>query len=272
MALTNYNDLIWDRVVEARFFTTDYKFICNLNDISNFTINGTSTTKDKTDSMGVLIKRYYQAKAIEVSGENATFNFGLAALQFGGDPIVATSADKIAVPTSQHFEIAQGTTTVTLAAAPIAGTLMVAATDSSGLVTVGGQFDVATTADATHYAISGTTLTVPTGYTGGLSIRYDRQSADAIKAVDYSDKFPETCILEVDVLCCAKCDKESTDVATFQFPSFQMSPDFSISTTTDSTHNFSGAAQSDACSCAKSLVNVYFASDFEYSDLNDDNC
>lgn len=69
----NFDQLIFDRVVDGWFEDKELNLLAVLDQLQDFSINVTAETKDKTDAQGNLIKRYYQSKQVEVSGENAVF-------------------------------------------------------------------------------------------------------------------------------------------------------------------------------------------------------
>ena len=83
----NLDKLVIDRVVDGQFEDKNNKLLAVLDQVQNFSVNTTSETKDKTDAQGALIKRYYTAKNVEISGENAVFSLNLMSLQTGTDVI-----------------------------------------------------------------------------------------------------------------------------------------------------------------------------------------
>ena len=78
----NFDKLVIDRV-EKGWLEEKNTLLAVLDDIQNFSINTSSDTKEKTDSMGALIKRYFTAKTVEVSGENAVLSLNLMSIQTG---------------------------------------------------------------------------------------------------------------------------------------------------------------------------------------------
>lgn len=61
-----FEDLIIDRVLNGVFRNSEGQVIGGLNQISSFSINSTSETKDKTDAQGTLIKRFYTSKQVNL--------------------------------------------------------------------------------------------------------------------------------------------------------------------------------------------------------------
>ena len=68
--MINFDQLVIDRVLDGWFESqSDNSVLAVLDQIQNFQIAVTSTTKDKTDAQGALIKRFYTAKQAEITGE-----------------------------------------------------------------------------------------------------------------------------------------------------------------------------------------------------------
>lgn len=93
-----FDELIIDRVLLGIFENSKDELIGSVNQLQNVSIETTSETKDKTDAVGALIKRFYTAKNVEISAENAVFSTSLAALQFGQDREFASGDHKILMP------------------------------------------------------------------------------------------------------------------------------------------------------------------------------
>lgn len=248
MALTNFDNLVIDRVVDGWFESKSTgDLLAVLDQISNFSINTTSETKDKTDAQGALLKRYFTSKSVEVTGENATFSLNLFATQNGVSKVTGTD---VVMP--RIFLAEKGTGTVTLPEAPIAGTLKVYGTSANGNADLEKKYSPATGQDpepgVDTYVLSGTTLQLPTNATDSVQIKYERQvSQDTIAArVNVQgDKFPKECKATFRVLCSDLCDSEEVMALYIVFEKFQMSPDFDWTVDTESTQNFSATAFKD---------------------------
>ena len=260
MALTNFDNLVIDRVVDGWFESKSTgDLLAVLDQISNFSINTSSETKDKTDAQGALLKRYFTSKSVEVTGENATFSMNLFALQNGVSKVTGTD---VIMP--RIFLAEKGTGTVTLPEAPIAGTLKVYGTSANGNADLEKKYSPATGQDpepgVDTYVLSGTTLQLPTNATDSVQIKYERQVSQDIIAARVNvqgDKFPKECKATFRVLCSDLCDSEEVMALYIVFEKFQMSPDFDWTVDTESTQNFSATAFKDYC--AKNQVLYYIA-------------
>ena len=260
MAITNFDNLVIDRVVDGWFESKSTgDILAVLDQISNFSINTTSETKDKTDAQGALLKRYFTSKSVEISGENATFSLNLFATQNGVSKVTGTS---VVMP--RIFLADKGTGTITLPEAPNEGTFKLYGTSANGNVDVEKKYSPATgetpEPGVDTYVLSGTTLQLPTNATDTVQIKYERSvGADttAARVNVQGDKFPKECKATFRVLCSDLCQSEEVVALYVVFEKFQMSPDFDWTVDTESTQNFSATAFKDYC--AKNQVLYYIA-------------
>ena len=268
MADVIFSNLVIDRVLQGLFEQTkkdadgkEYlEVIGALNQIQNLNINTSTDPKDAVDARGVLIKRFYTSKNVEVSGENAIMNLDLAGLQFGNPKSNASDDSKIVLPRIMQVPVTG--TTITLKDTPITGTLTVYVCNSMGLPEVrcaqGEQADTG----VFSYATSSKTITLPTDVTSGMvQIKYEYETNKGAMVLQTADKFPETCRFTLSVLACEPCDPETLRHVYIVFPSFLLSPDVDLSIATDGVHAFSGSAQVDYCSPDKKMFYIAMSDD-----------
>ena len=86
--MANFDSLVIDRVLEIVGENSDGDLLYLLNNLSNVSINTTSESKDKTDALGVLIKRFYTSKSVEVSADCNLLSFSMLSQTFGTDKIL----------------------------------------------------------------------------------------------------------------------------------------------------------------------------------------
>ncbi len=246
--ITSFDNLVIDRVVDGWFESKSTgDLLAVLDQISNFSINTTSETKDKTDAQGALLKRYFTSKSVEVSGENATFSMNLFALQNGVSKVTGTD---VVIPRIYLAE--KGTGTITLPEEPIEGTFKLYGTTPNGNADLEKKYSPAEGDDpepgAGTYVLNGTTLQLPTDVTDSVQIKYERNvgAADVAARVNVQgDKFPKECKATFRVLCSDLCESEEVLALYIVFEKFQMSPDFDWTVDTESTQNFSATAFKD---------------------------
>jgi len=274
--IATFDNIVIDRVVDAWFETKPSDgsvgdLLAVLDQITNFSINTTSETKDKTDAQGVLLKRYFTSKSVEISGENATFSLNLFATQNGTTKVVDTD---VTIPRIyQASKPVSPATTITLPEVPIAGTFQLYGTSANGNVDVDKKYSPAEgtepVAGVDTYVLSGTTLTLPTNATDQVQIKYDRQVTGDTKAARVNvagDKFPKECKATFRVLCSDLCNSEEVYALYIVFEKFQMSPDFDWTVDTESNQSFSATAFKDYCGKGQTLYWIAIADDTDSYD------
>ena len=279
MAIGTFDNLVIDRVVDGWFESKSTgKVLAVLDQISNFSINTNSETKDKTDAQGALLKRYFTSKSVEISGENATFSLNLFATQAG---VTKTTGTSVVMPRIYLSEVPQNGI-ITLPDIPEDGTFKLYGTSANGNVDIDKQFlpaEAGGAADATHYLLNintttgVATLSLPTSLVAGVDqvqIKYERTITNAeIKAarVDVKgDQFPKECKATFRVLCSDLCNSEEVLALYIVFEKFQMSPDFDWTVDTESTQGFSATAFKDYCGKGQVLYYIAVAEDTDEYD------
>ena len=88
----NIENLLINRVVRGTLFNRlTNEVIFSLDEISNPTLECGGEQVYATDALGQNIAAFDRSKTASFSGENAMFNFGLMAAQFGSDKETASS-------------------------------------------------------------------------------------------------------------------------------------------------------------------------------------
>ena len=259
---TNFDSLIIDRALEiiAEDISTG-EVLYVLNNLSGVTISTTSETKDKLDAQGVLIKRFFTAKSVELSAECSVLSLSQLAEQFGTEKLVASEDNKIKMPKIFEPDASAGTFVIPEKFAPVAPLTVIYAMNSNG--TLGQKYTVGTAASDTEFAYDEETRTItfPTGATGKMFIKYEYDATNGIMVLNKSDAFPRTVRLLVKVLVADVCSVDTMRLAYVDFPSFQLSPDVEITLDTDSTVAFAGVAQRDYCAADALLYSISISAD-----------
>lgn len=268
----SFDKLIIDRVADAWFEDrTNNKLLAVIDDVQNFSINTTADTKEKVDSMGALIKRYYLAKNVEVSGENAVLSLNLMGTQTGTG--VTTDANVKDIPRIIH--VAKKVTAIELPDVINEGTLIVYGTQDNGLVDLEKEYVKDTTAGAGKYAIAVdeqtglTSITLPTDATDSVIIKYEydaTEESNAIRVDQDATSFPKETKATFRVLCSDVCQSDVVRAFYVVFPKFQMNPDFDWTLDTESAQSFSATALKDYC--AKKQLLFYVALDESSADYD----
>ena len=247
------NNFVIDRVIRGVALSQkDDSVLFSINQMQNVSLNCASESTDAVDALGTPIATFYRAKSAEFSAENAIFDMNLMATQLGTTKKVAATGSKITAPAMESFTYGAGGTydlKHTPKTAP--NEIYVLNGDS----TFGKKFTKNTAASATEFAITGKTLSLPTGLnaTDELFVMYDYETENAVEVVNSATQFPVGCKFIMEVLGCDVCDQTSLIHAYIIFNNFKLSPDFDWSVATDGAHPFSGKAQQAYCDKEKRL-------------------
>lgn len=260
----NFDSLVIDRVVEAVAEDSNGNLLYLLNNLSNVSINTTSDTKDKVDSLGVLIKRFYTAKSVEVSADCNLLSLSALAEQFGTEKVVASAEKKILVPKLLRMKVSEGGFTIPENIKPVAPITKMYAMNANG--TLGKEYTAHTSADQDKFSYETGTrkITFPTDPAlkgKEVLVKYEYETQSGVKVSQMSDKFPRTVCMTFRVLVSDVCSVDVVRSAYIVIPKFQTSPDVDLTLETDSTIAYSGVAQRDYCSANSELYYVVISED-----------
>ncbi len=258
-----FEDMLIDRVLEIVFRNSQGEVLGGLNQVSSFSMNQTSETKDKTDAQGVLIKRFFTAKNVEISGESALPSLSLIAMINGTKKDVATEDKPLLLPSIEKY--AKSASPVTLKFVP-EGAISVVGLTNSGVPDPTLNYELDTVAGAGKFAVSTgeggeCIVDLPTDATDYVQITYKYLAKSAVAVTDKSTGFPATCNMLVKVLACEACDTENMRLVYIEVPAYQMSPDMDWTVDTESGLAFSGTAQIDYCGGEQALFTVSASED-----------
>lgn len=258
------DDIIIDRIQMAVAEDFSGNLLYTLTQLSEASIETTAEAKEARSAEGTLIKKFYQGKAGTFTATNAMINLNVIGAASGSEKQIATTSNTIKMP---KIEIVNyGTATLNLDSGFVSGTAKVYALGNNGAM--GQAYTLDTSADATHFAISGTTLTLPVITTTAdqpdrFVVKYERTTSEGIKLSNSADKFPGTVKLTLKALCVDPCSPDTVRACYIILPSFQVSPELTITLTTEGTLDYKGDLQVDYCSSAKELYSIVMCGDDE---------
>lgn len=261
MAFT-LDDIVIDRIQMAVAEKTDGTLLYTLTQLSEATIETTAESKEARSAEGSLIKKFYQGKAGTFSATNAMINLNVIGAASGTDKIIGTSSAKVQMP--KIVVVNKGTTTVTLVDGTketlVSGSIKVNALGNNGAM--GVAYAEGADASTTEYKVSGNVLTLPTDTTAErFVIKFERMATDAVKITNSSDKFPGTVKLTLKALAVDPCEPDTLRVCYIIIPSFQVSPELSITLSTEGTLDYKGDMQISYCSADKELYTIVMCGD-----------
>ena len=254
-------DFIVDRIQMATAETTDgSELLYVLTQLSDASIEVTAESKDAVDAEGNLIKRFWQAKTGTFSATNAMLNLNVLGAKSGNDPFMATNENIINMPKIIVTKATDRTVSVPDA---VTGSIIVNAFTNDG--SLGKAYTVGSAASETEFAISGTTLTLPTdtSNTEKYIIKYERRVNDGVRIVNTAGNYPKTVKLTLKAVGVTPCEPDVLTALYIVLPSFQPSPETTINLTTDGQLDFNGDLQIGYCGDEKVLYEIFAAADDE---------
>lgn len=267
----NLNNIIVDRVLRGIFSDKNDNIIFSLNQVQNLSLNQTSESQEVTDALGVSIMELMRAKSLEASAENAIYDFGLLAAQYGTEKVVG---DAIVAPKMETFTIAaaneDGKFMHALEHMPIK--TPVAVYELNGDSTLGDKYEYgekAEPATADHpatFAYADGVVELPAGFASEAEffVMYEYMSDNAMEVVNSANQFAKMGKMTFEILAYDVCDPETKLFGYLILPRFQLSNDFDWSIGGDSqTHAFSGKAMVDYCAKDKKMCRVVIVDDEE---------
>lgn len=249
-------DIIVDRIQVGVAEDFDGNLLYTLTQLADGTIDTTAESKDAVDANGTLVKRFWKAKTGTFTANNAMVNLPLVGAMSGSGVELASAEAPIVMP---RILIVKAGEAVTVANA-VEGTVKVYALGANGAMGAAyAQSESA--ASATEFFLDGDSLTLPTDENEvQYIVKYNRTvSANGAAVRNKADKFPQTHKLTLKVLAVDPCHADTLRAGYIEMPSFQPSPETSISLTTDAQLEYKGDLQVDYCSLDKELYSFYWA-------------
>ena len=210
-------------------------------------------------------------------------NLNILAASTGTDKEVATNVAKVQMPkivivpkgtaTSAIVNVAKNEdlvaadgTVITAGnkATYIATAIRVNALGNNGAMGQAYAYDDAASSTTWTYDVATGVITLPTDSTADkFVVKFQRKSENAVKITNSSDKFPGTVKLTLKALAIDPCTPDTLRACYIIIPSFQVSPEVSITVNTEGTLDYKGDMQIDYCSADKELYTIVMCEDDE---------
>lgn len=255
----NLNNIIVDRVLRGIFSDKEDNIIFSLNQVQNLSLNQTSESQEVTDALGVSIMELMRAKALEASAENAIYDFGLLAAQYGTEKVEVGAS--MVVPAMETIEVRKAeadetTIEVMLEHTPVKAPTAVYALNGDS--TLGDKLVPGTAGEEGKFAYLEGKITLPASAGGkDMFVMYEYETTEAMEVVNSANQFAKMGKMTFEILAYDVCDPETKLFGYLILPRFQLSNDFDWSIGGDSqTHAFSGKAMVDYCAKDKQMCRV----------------
>lgn len=234
-----------------------------LSQLSEATIEITADSTDALDKDGTLIKRTYRGKTGTFNATNAMLNISAIGAMSGSGKTEATNDSPILMPKIRTVKAGE---TITLAGYDVeVADVKVRAYGNNGAMNASKVYTLSNEASATTFAVSnGGVLTPPTDANETLYIvKYVKKSTTGISIENRANKFPQTVKLTLKALAFDPCAPSELIGAYIELPSFQVSPELTITISSEGTLDYTGDLQVDYCSADKALYRIFIDDEVE---------
>ena len=261
----NLNELVLDKVRSLTAHSINEEnygeMLFRLTSLEDPSLSCTAEGEEVVDAIGALITTLYRAKKATFSASNSLISLDLAAAQYGAKKEVASSTDKIKVPTYEILTVAEGDTTVELKYAPVEEIPYIYSVVSGE---IGTSYKSADAASATEFAIAvgegNKTITVPTGLTGKIYVEYTYESENANRIANKTSNFPESCSMKIYAYFRDKCNDNVKYSGVIVSPKAKLNPEqIELALTSTGKHAFEFQMMRDYCDEDAELFSIIVA-------------
>lgn len=264
----DYKNYLIDRVRRLYFKNKSTgAVIWAISQPQEIALNATMETQEITDALDTVIAELGKSKGLEISGQNAIFDFGLLAAQFGDEVTTSGSEVTFAAPAVDELILddnGKATTLYVPNGTGAAGIPYVYSVNTDG--SLKEKFPYAAAASSTEFtwALENNVcvITAPTGFVAGEKIivlyEYTADAGNVVdKTVDLGEVFPSSGELWMEVLFRNVCDKEVKYHGFVKFTNAQLDGNFDLNLTPDGKHPFTIRAMQNYCDTTKELCTFY---------------
>lgn len=262
----NPNELILEKVraVEEYNPSTD-ELMGRYTQIEEPSLQTTADGTDVVDAIGTPIHTFYNNQQGTFAFTNSLFSLDLAANQFASEKAIADATNKMTVPVSEIIEIASDDT-VTLKYTPVgvSGAEVKYVKVINVNNTFGTTYEVSATAGEGKFTLDVATkkITLPTGTTGKVFVKYERESEKAVSVAKTTDGVPSVRKLLIHAIFHDPCDANLVYAGVIVCDRAQIDPSsVDINLTSTGKHSASYRLQKPYCDDAGKLFNIIVTED-----------
>ena len=260
------DDLVIDRIQIATAENSKGELLYTLTQLSEATIETTAESKEAKSAEGSLIKKFYQGKAGTFTATNAMINLNVIGAASGTDKQVGGASEAM-IQMPKIVIVNKGTASIDLVDGSeqtlVAGSVRVNALGNNGAMGKAYKLGSSSASD-TDFILTGNKLTLPTDTSADrFVVKFERKAQNAVKITNASDKFPGTVKLTLKALAVDPCEPDTLRSCYIIIPSFQVSPELSITLSTEGTLDYKGDMQISYCSADKELYTIVMCGDDE---------
>lgn len=275
MAL-NINELVLDRVRSLTAHSINEEnygeMLFRLTSLEDPSLSCTAEGEEIVDAIGAVITTLYRAKKATFSASNSLISLDLAAAQYGTKKEVASSANKIKVPTYEVITIPAGATTVTLKKKAAEEILYIYHIEGGEIATAYAASKTGTPSAENFVFAFGDdadcmTITLPTGLTGKIYVDYvyeadgdEEKKNGANRIVNKTSEFPESCSMKIYAYFRDKCNDNVVYSGVIVSPKAKLNPEqIELALTSTGKHAFEFQMMRDYCDEDAELFSIIIA-------------
>ena len=260
----NVNELILDRVRSLTAHDlSNGEMLFRLTSLEDPSLQTSSEKEEVVDAIGALVAALYRAKKASFSASNSLISLDLAAAQFGARKEVASSDNKIAVPTYEIITVAEGATEVALKKVPVGEVKYIYALTNNEIAT---RYTKGAAASETEFVIdTDGKITVPTGLTGKIYVEYayevdGSEKNGANRIVNKTSEYPEACSMKIYAYFRDKCNENLVYSGVIVANKAKLNPEqVELALTSTGKHPFEFEMMRDYCDDEAELFSIIIA-------------
>lgn len=262
----NPNELVLERIrAVEEYDPATNELITRYTQIENPSLKTSAEGTTVTDAMGAEIVTFYRAQTGTFDFTNSLHSLDLMANQFGSTKVVADENSKIIMPVSETIAIGADHT-VTLKYVPVgtAGAEVKYVKVINDNNEFGKTYEVSATAGEGKFTIEAASkkITLPEDATGKVFVRYDKETASAVKVSKNTDNVPTVKSLLIHAIFHNKCNNNIVYAGVISVPRAQIDPSsVELNLTPDGKHAASYKLQKNYCDENSKLFDIIISED-----------
>ncbi|MGF6375115.1 hypothetical protein M2140_000149 [Clostridiales Family XIII bacterium PM5-7] len=258
--MLNIENLVINRVLRGTLVDkATGEIIVSVDQISDASLECSGEQVFTNDALGQKIAAFDRSKDAKFTASNALINFGLMAAQLGSEKEIADATNKIVVPAFELIDV-EDPNTVELLAEPYGELKYIYSTHADKSKNM--KYTVGVAATDTEFAISGKTITLPTGaFAKGdrVAVWYERETENAVKIRNTTTDFSKGGKFILEVLACDVCDVNTEYYTYVIFGNGKMDNNITIDFSNEAKQQFVVNALQDYCSAENELFSIVVA-------------
>lgn len=262
----NPNELVLERIrAVEEYDPATSELIARYTQIEEPSLQTSAEGTQVTDAMGAEIVTFYKAQSGTFSFSNSLFSLDLAASQFGSKKETASDNSRITKPVSETVTIgSDGTAILKYVPVGTAGAEIKYVKVINENNTFGDTYEISAIAGEGKFTLDAEnkTITLPSGVTGRVFVRYDAETTNAVKITKTSDSVPEIKSLLIHAVFHDPCNTNLVYAGVISVPRAQINPEsVELTLTPDGKHAASYKLQKPYCDETARLFDIIVSED-----------